>query len=277
MRSHIVKISPALRWQRQPPNARLMIYLSKILPAMLMPSFIVLALLLGSLMFKKRWLAGLALVLWLLASNIHVANRLMTYAERGRVHQPVTTVEPADAIVVLSGMIRDVTNSDGATTPEWGDAADRFDAGVALAKLAKAPHIAFTGGRLPWSATKQTEGAVLRDRAIARGINANRIHLTSDVQNTAQEAQAIKRWLSDTVRSNGPPRVILVTSAFHMTRAQRLFERAGMVVVPYAVDFRNSAGDIAPQLWLPSGDALDKFETAWREIIGQAYDAVRYF
>jgi uncharacterized SAM-binding protein YcdF (DUF218 family) len=253
-----------------------MIYWFKILPALLMPTTIVAALLVASLLFKRRGLALLALLLLSLSSNAFVAKHMMAFAERGRLHQAPDQVPPVDAIVVLSGMIRDVATVEGGTVPEWGDAADRFDAGINLMQLGKAPVIAFTGGRLPWSATDETEGSVLRSRAIARGVSPSQIYLTTDVENTAQEADAIKQWLANR-HENTQPRILLVTSAFHMTRAQSLFARAGLSVVPYAVDFRNAAGALEPELWFPSGEALDKFETAWREILGQAFYAIRYF
>jgi len=241
-----------------------------------MPTTIVAALLVASLLFKRRALALLALLLLGLSSNAFVANHMMAFAERGRLHQAPDQLPPVDAIVVLSGMIRDVATAQDGTVPEWGDAADRFEAGITLMQLGKAPVLAFTGGRLPWSATDATEGSVLRARAIARGISPSQIHLTAGVQNTAQEAEAIKQWLASR-HTNTQPRVLLVTSAFHMTRAQNLFARAGLSVVPYAVDFRNAAGALEPRLWFPSGEALDKFETAWREILGQAFYAIRYF
>ena len=50
---------------------------------------------------------------------------------------------------------------------------------------------------------------------------------TPPVLNTAEEAVAIRRLLSV---SNS--RVLLVTSAFHMRRFQRLFERQGIQVIP---------------------------------------------
>ncbi|WP_445768927.1 YdcF family protein [Rheinheimera sp.] len=255
---------------------RRMIYWFKILPALLMPTTIVAALLLASLLFKRRTFALLALLLLGLSSNAFVANHMMAFAERGRLHQAPDQLPPVDAIVVLSGMIRDVATAQDGTVPEWGDAADRFEAGITLMQLGKAPVLAFTGGRLPWSATDATEGSVLRARAIARGISPSQIHLTAGVQNTAQEAEAIKQWLASR-HTNMQPRILLVTSAFHMTRAQNLFARAGLSVVPYAVDFRNAAGALEPRLWFPSGEALDKFETAWREILGQAFYAIRYF
>ena len=61
--------------------------------------------------------------------------------------------------------------------------------------------------------------------------------------NTADEAVAIRRLLP--ARQS---RVLLVTSAFHMRRAQRLFERQGLQVLPFPVDFQ-ARGRWAGPLW----------------------------
>ena len=55
---------------------------------------------------------------------------------------------------------------------------------------------------------------------------------TPPVVNTAEEAAAIRQLLPTGAR------VLLVTSAFHMRRAQRLFERQGLKVLPFPVDFQ---------------------------------------
>lgn len=34
-------------------------------------------------------------------------------------------------------------------------------------------------------------------------------------------------------------RIILVTSAYHMYRAKRLFEKKGFIVIPYKVDYKS--------------------------------------
>jgi uncharacterized SAM-binding protein YcdF (DUF218 family) len=52
------------------------------------------------------------------------------------------------------------------------------------------------------------------------------------VQNTDQEAKAVAKLLNKEV-----PNIILVTSAFHMPRAQKVFEAAGIVVSPFPCRF----------------------------------------
>ena len=72
---------------------------------------------------------------------------------------------------------------------------------------------------------------------------------TVPVVNTAEESEAVVELLSNRgVKIYDPAgqlRILLVTSAFHMPRAQRLFERAGLQVIPFPVDFQVSEGDLS--------------------------------
>ncbi len=101
---------------------------------------------------------------------------------------------------------------------------------------------------------------------------------TPPVVNTAEEAAAISQLL----RSTNPfvsSRILLVTSAFHMRRAQRLFERQGVNVVPFPVDFKARgawAGPLwrDPLQWLPTARSLANSSVALRELLGRlAYRA----
>jgi uncharacterized SAM-binding protein YcdF (DUF218 family) len=89
--------------------------------------------------------------------------------------------------------------------------------------------------------------------------------LTANVENTAQEATAV----ADLLREHKT--VILVTSAFHMTRAQMLFEKAGLTVFPYPVDFRRAEISLSPMSFLPNAGALDGTDGVIREILGTLF------
>ena len=81
--------------------------------------------------------------------------------------------------------------------------------GIALFKAGKAQKLVFTGGKMPWDKVKKTEGAVLKEYAISNGIASEKILVTKDVENTADEAVAVKELI-------GPSKtIILVTSAYH--------------------------------------------------------------
>ena len=116
---------------------------------------------------------------------------------------------------------------------EWGDP-DRFFGGIALFKAGKAEKLVFTGGKMPWDKAKKTEGEVLKKYAISNGIASNNIFVTKDVENTADEAVAVKELISPSKN------IILVTSAYHIYRAKRLFEEQGFIVIPYKVDYRTA-------------------------------------
>ena len=64
-------------------------------------------------------------------------------------------------------------------------------------------------------------------------------------------------------KSPPTPRILLVTSAYYMSRAEMLFRRAGLEVIPFAVDFQTKLG-ITPRSFIPNGDAL-------KEIYGRVY------
>ena len=90
--------------------------------------------------------------------------------------------------------------------------------------------------------------------------------MTERVTNTAKEAAAVAALL----RPMGADRVLLVTSAYHMPRARVLFERAGLRVHPFPVDFQVSAGR-RPSMadLLPSASSLRLSEQSLREILGR--------
>ena len=177
-------------------------------------------------------------------------------------------MDSADAIVVLSGMleINEVGNS---TYIEWGDP-DRFFGGIALFKAGKAQKLVFTGGKMPWDKAKKTEGDVLKEFAISNGIPKEKIFVTKDVENTADEAVAVKELISPSKR------IILVTSAFHMYRARRLFEKQGFIVITYKVDYKTSGNNELTLIdFLPSAINLQLTETGAREIIGRLFYLVK--
>ncbi len=69
---------------------------------------------------------------------------------------------------------------------------------------------------MPWDKVKDTEGDVLKEFAISKGIPSEKIFVMKDVENTAKEAVTVKELIGTSKR------IILVTSSFHMYRAQRL-------------------------------------------------------
>ena len=71
-------------------------------------------------------------------------------------------------------------------------------------------------------------------------------------------------------------RVILVTSAFHMPRAKKVFETSNIKVIPFAVDFINSHEKLTFMSFIPSTNALNGTSFFVREMIGRLYYNLKY-
>ncbi len=246
-----------------------MIYLHKLLPLLLSPIVVVLALvLIGAWRRNRPVLIMAATLLWTLSTPV-IANALFRMVEGERVRLTASEMPEAAAVVVLSGMLQHVQGSKG-LVPEWGEAADRLFGGIELMQANKAQRLVLTRGLLPWQGAIRAEGEILREIAIAAGVPAERIVLTPPAMNTADEAVGVRGLLASDA---GP--VILVTSAFHMSRARALFEQQGLSVIEYPVDFRVGASGTAPTDYFPSAGALRNSDEAIREWLGQAYYALR--
>ena len=246
-----------------------MIYLHKILPLLASPLFLIIILVFWGSLFKSKR-AGLAALSILIFCSLPVfSNKLISYLERDYSLVPTASVNSADAIVVLSGMVRTIEGENGLVY-EWGEASDRIFAGIDLIQENKAPVLVLTGGKLPWSVGKP-EGEHLRDIAEKLGVPSDVILLTENVQNTDQEAKAVAKLLNKEV-----PNIILVTSAFHMPRAQKVFEAEGISVTPFPVDFLSEANKTTLMHFIPSAVAFQDTSFFVREIIGRLYYKIKY-
>ena len=246
-----------------------MIYLHKILPLLVSPLFLIIILVLWGSLYRSRR-AGIAGIGILIVCSLPVfSNKLISYLEKDYSLIPPANAKTADAIVVLSGMVRTIDGANGLEY-EWSEASDRIFAGIDLIKENKAPVLVLTGGKLPWS-VGIPEGEHLRDIAEKLGVPNDVILLTENVQNTDQEAKAVAKLLNKDV-----PNIILVTSAFHMPRAQKVFEAAGIIVSPFPVDFLSGADKTTLIHFIPSAGAFRDTSFFVREIIGRLYYEIKY-
>ena len=245
-----------------------MIYLHKVLPIFLSPIFVVLGLAAIGVITKRRIWVVAAMGLLYAASTPLVAEMLFARVEQGAERVPPSEVPVVNAIVALSAGMRWVKTKDGFIA-EW-PTPSRFLGGVELFVAGRAPILVYTGGKLPWQQGDETEGEVLKSYAERMQIPAHQILVTERAENTEQEARGVRKLLS--AEEN---QIILVTSAFHMKRARRIFEREGFVVTPFPVNTYVSADNITVLSFLPNPRALDATHTALYEILGRTYYAFK--
>lgn len=176
----------------------------------------------------------------------------------------IKLIPKANAIVVLSGNL-EINDRENDSFIEWGDP-DRLFGGIELYSAGKALKLIFTGGRIPWNKAKINEGNVLKEYAITMGIPKANILVGKDANNTYEEAITIKQLL------NYENKIILVTSAFHMSRAKKIFEKMGFKVIPFKVDYKTSPNmKITILDFFPNAESLELTETGMRELFGRIF------
>ena len=204
-----------------------MVYLlSKLLPLALLPLGFSLILLLVGLIGRWRWPVITAVVLLWVCSLGLVSQILWRWLEAPWQRTTAAEAPSAEAIVVLSSGRHPAPGA--ARVSEWHDP-DRFLAGLDLLRAGRAPRLLFTGGASPFRRGQLPEGqrylAIAKQLGFPKGVMTS----TPPVVNTAVEAVAIRRLLDPSKTGSAPPtRILLVTSAFHMRRAQRLLSSRGL-------------------------------------------------
>ena len=246
-----------------------MIYFHKILPLIVSPLFIILGLIILGLIIGSKKTSFIGLIVLVICSLPIFSNRLIAYLEHNYQLKNISEVDTADAIVVLSGMVRTIQTNE-VSSYEFSESVDRIFAGIDLFKENKASSLILTRGTVPWSVGKP-EGEYLRDVAIKYGVPRKNILLTENVQNTDQEAKSVKKILTIDA-----PKVILVTSAFHMPRAQKVFEEVGIRIVPFPVDFRNASSKLTFMHFMPSAKSIWETSFFVKEMIGRTYYNLKY-
>jgi uncharacterized SAM-binding protein YcdF (DUF218 family) len=183
----------------------------------------------------------------------------MSELERGYTPRALSVIETADAIVLLGGGTRGYTHM--GRLADLNQHADRLVHAAELYKAGKAPVILLSGGAPRGG---KDEAGQMRDLLRVMGVPAQAMLLETESLNTAENAQ----YSAQLLRARGLQRVLLVTSAFHMRRAQRLFSAEGLQVIPAPTDFqRLVVAGILPG-WLPGVGNLARSTNALHEMAG---------
>jgi uncharacterized SAM-binding protein YcdF (DUF218 family) len=246
-----------------------MIYLHKILPLIASPLFLIFFLIILGTIIKSKKITLFGVVILIFCSLPIISNKLIHYLEKDYTLQDASAINNADAIVVLSGMLKTI-KVDDKLKYEFSEGVDRILSGIDLFKNNKASLLILTKGQVPWS-LGIPEGEYLKEFAIKFGVPKKSILLTDNVQNTDQEAKSVKKLLN-----SNDAKVILITSAFHMPRAKKVFEASNIKVIPFAVDFINSHQKLTFMSFIPSAGALSSTSFFVREMIGRLYYNLKY-
>ena len=215
--------------------------------------------------FKWRrlaWICGgvSVAILWVFSCAVTtriIGRPLESWYDRvGVVHGDVNWAPEGDAIVVLGGGMMCHEKCGGS---EMASAADRVWTAAKLYKAGKAKKIICTGSEI--------ERATL-PLLLDFGVSREAVFWYDDARNTEEEARLIAKTLG---ADGKKPKILLVTSAWHMNRAKFLFEKAGVDVVPCPGDFEMSYVSERPfsaKDFVPDAMVLAQNSAAVREWVG---------
>ncbi|MBT3410804.1 MAG: YdcF family protein, partial [Halieaceae bacterium] len=191
-----------------------------------------------------------------------VADFLMASLEDDFRPKAMSVVPKADAIVVLGGATRGDTY--WSSMADLNAAADRLTHAVSLYKAKKAPLVLLSGGSTTGS---RPEAEQLRDYMVLMGLPDRALLMERQSLDTQQNA----RYSALILQGRDVRRILLVTSAYHMSRAVPLFERQGFEVIPAPTDYQRLVGKPAVPRWLPTADDLWRSTAAIKEYVGFLY------
>jgi uncharacterized SAM-binding protein YcdF (DUF218 family) len=188
-----------------------------------------------------RLLGAVALLAFLAVAYTPLANALAR-----RLSEPAA-LGAADAVVVLgAGLGPDGWLSDASLR--------RFVHGVRLYRRGLAPVLAFTGGP---QIRRRPEAEIRAALAREIGVPAGDVVIVPAARTTREEAVRLK----DDLAGRGVRRILLVTAATHMGRAQALFVKAGFTV---------QAAPITEAAASP-GERLELMRRLLQEVVARAY------
>jgi uncharacterized SAM-binding protein YcdF (DUF218 family) len=167
-------------------------------------------------------------------------------------------------IVVLGGGSR----KDMALTPEdrLGDASlKRLLEGVRLSRLLPQSRLVVSGGDYQGISP---DALIMQQVALDQGVARDRIIVETASLDTADQATFLRDRL-------GQAPFYLVTSASHMTRAMRMFMRAGTQPIAAPTDFRAVWAPFHVIDFFPQAGTLVNTEKAFNEYLGLLWGLVR--
>ena len=168
----------------------------------------------------------------------------------------------ADAIVVLGGGVYAKTNSMEYAELQMGG--DRVLHAARLYKAGKAPLVIVSG------CTEERAGRLI---LLELGVPEEAIIAENTSRNTEENAKLTEEMLKEKLGGKAHPKILLVTSAWHMRRSEYMFEKYApdLEVIPAPCDWEATCAidrDLEFKDFLPSPDALAQNSAYLKELVG---------
>lgn len=240
--------------------------LSKTLHLLLMPLlwvlfFLALSLFLKSPKHKRRFLL-LAIGILFVFSNPFLENEAWRAWEIEA--KPVSEVQQYDVAIILTGVTG--YREDMPDRIHTHKGADRFLHPLQLYRLGKIDKFLITGGVGRLTGTAVPEAEQIKKLLLMAGVAEEDIITESNSRNTHENAKNTADLLAKHPEWH---KKLLVTSAFHMRRAEACFIKQGVTIDTYSADFYSAPRYLIPdETIIPNVGSLNDWHLLIHEIAG---------
>ncbi|MEP2024587.1 MAG: YdcF family protein [Reichenbachiella sp.] len=248
--------------------------LSKIIYWLVMPTSLIAWLVIASLLVKrhrqKHILRILAISLFFFFTNPWISTVVMNAWEPDPL--PFHNFDQEYSVgIVLSGITN--PNRPPFDRVQFNKGADRIVHAIELYKLSIIHKILITGGSGTLTFEGNKECYALQEFAISSGVPIEDILIENRARNTRENALFTKELIAGI-----PGQTMLITSAFHMRRAQGCFQKVGLETIPFPTDHYGEPIHYTPDdIIIPSIIGLKIWTILTKEWIGiVAYWAAGY-
>jgi len=243
-------------------------FFSKILAYFIKPFNIVLLTLISSFLIKSiKWQRRLriaSLLIFLVFSNGIIFNECLTLWEKPAI--PISELDDDYELAVVLGGTTDV-DREPKDRLFFHKGADRVTHALNLYHSGKVKKILFTGGNARLFENPDRDNSQIFNFYVMCGVDSSDILIESSARNTRENAFYVK----DLVEANAQyGKVILITSAFHMRRAEGCFRKVGIDVTGFSTDFYSMLPKdrISFDGFIPSPGVFQGWNTLIKEWIG---------
>ena len=245
-------------------------FLSKALLFLINP-LVWITILLGFALFlkKEKWRKRslqLCLAFLLFFSNSWISSRMVQAWET----PPLLVADMEntyDIGVVLSGYMKLGYNlPNEAYLYPFASGSNRLHHAVQLYRLGKVKQLLLSGGAGNVFGEKISESAVVKQYLLSIGIPESDIIVEANSRNTHENALFTANLLKET--KHPYKNILLITSAYHMPRANKCFAKVGLSVTPFSVDTSSKSSAFNLTYLLPNSGALQTWQILLKEWIG---------
>ncbi len=240
--------------------------LSKILSVLISPVIWIIGLLSWSFLAKStgrtKTLRIIAFVILIIATNPWLASRAMTKWETEAIRKdeiPLTStaVILGGILTSQSTMVQDQFHLNGSS--------ERLIEGLRLYNSKIIRRIIISGGNGSIKSEGKPESLLLLELSKDL-LGRPKILIDSLSRNTYENAVEVNRMIKKMSLEDQP--ILLITSAYHMPRATKCFEKQGLLVIPYPVDYRSGNEGFQLSYMIPSHISINQWNILLKEWVG---------